>query len=117
MSHLSSIKSYGNQKPYYGGKMPSYTWSARDKSGELVIQEIEAADADDAKYISCAGGFTGQNGTKVCPHASGSGGLGFGLPAREAAGHQTSASWSYLTENHMVFLTAKTMDQHRIVTT
>lgn len=37
--------------------MPNYTWSVRDKSGKLVIQEIEAANADDAKYILLARGY------------------------------------------------------------
>ena len=37
--------------------MTNYVWAATDKSGRKVIKEIEAANAEDAKYILLAQGY------------------------------------------------------------
>jgi tetratricopeptide (TPR) repeat protein len=39
--------------------MTNYVWSATDKSGEKVIKEIEAATAEDAKFVLLAQGYSG----------------------------------------------------------
>jgi tetratricopeptide (TPR) repeat protein len=36
----------------------TYTWEAKDKDGQIVIKEIEAATAEDAKYILLARGYS-----------------------------------------------------------
>jgi tetratricopeptide (TPR) repeat protein len=38
--------------------MTNYVWSATDKSGNRVIKEIEAATAEDAKYVLLAQGYS-----------------------------------------------------------
>ena len=38
--------------------MTNYVWSAKDKSGQKVIREIEAATANDAKYVLLAQGYS-----------------------------------------------------------
>jgi tetratricopeptide (TPR) repeat protein len=41
-----------------GKGMTNYVWSATDKSGEKVIKEIEAATAEDAKFVLLAQGYS-----------------------------------------------------------
>ena len=38
--------------------MTNYVWSATDKSGNRVVKEIEAATAEDAKYVLLAQGYS-----------------------------------------------------------
>jgi tetratricopeptide (TPR) repeat protein len=38
--------------------MTNYVWTATDKSGKKVVKEIEAATADDAKYVLLAQGYS-----------------------------------------------------------
>lgn len=38
--------------------MTNYVWSATDKSGQKVIKEIEAASAEDAKFVLLAQGYS-----------------------------------------------------------
>ena len=38
--------------------MTNYVWSATDKSGKKVIREIEAATAEDAKFVLLAQGYS-----------------------------------------------------------
>jgi tetratricopeptide (TPR) repeat protein len=47
-----------SQNPVVGGIMTNYVWSATDKSGQKVIREIEAATANDAKYVLLAQGYS-----------------------------------------------------------
>jgi tetratricopeptide (TPR) repeat protein len=44
--------------PAAGEEMTNYVWSATDKSGRKVIKEIEAATAEDARYVLLAQGYT-----------------------------------------------------------
>src|SRR5690349_630717 len=38
--------------------MTNYVWSATDQSGKKVIKEIEAATAEDAKFVLLAQGYS-----------------------------------------------------------
>ena len=46
------------QNPTAGGDMINYVWSATDKSGQKLIREIEAATAEDAKFVLLAQGYS-----------------------------------------------------------